>query len=417
MARPKAQAPARQYHISGKSVVRIDGRDIYLGKHDSPESIARYAVLISIYQANGMTLPEGFEAVSLDGPASTLLGRDLSIAAITNHESKPILVRHVTAVYLEHVKEKYANSPQECRRYVKLCRDLDLQHGNVLASDFGPVRLKEFRNYLVSTGLSRTYVNRLTRCVVAMFAHAVSGELLDVNVVARLKTLVSLRNGQTSAPETDEVEPANLEHVRATAVFLSPIIKSMLRIQIATGMRPKEICVMRPCDIDRSGEVWFYSLSKHKTSWRGKRKTVPLVGDARDAIIDYLQRDPEAYCFSPAEAMAWRRTVGASKRTTPLNQGNRKGTNVKADPKRTPRDRYDACSYRQAIARAAKLAKVPHWHPYQCRHLTATVVRAAFGCTEEAQALLGHSNSAMTAHYARESLVAATRAAKAAPNL
>ena len=76
MSRPKVPAPARQYHISGKSVVWIDGRDIYLGKHDSPESIARYAVLISIYRANGLTLPGGFEAGSLDGPASALLGRD-----------------------------------------------------------------------------------------------------------------------------------------------------------------------------------------------------------------------------------------------------------------------------------------------------------------------------------------------------
>jgi len=189
MSRPKVQAPARQYHISGKSVVRIDGRDIYLGKHDSPESIARYAVLISIYHANGMTLPGGFEAGSLDGPASALLGRDLAIAAITNHESKPILVRHVTAMYVEHVKEKYANSPQECYRYAKLCGDLDLTYGNILAADFGPVRLKEFRNYLVSTGLARSYVNRLTNCVIAVFAHAVSGELLDVNVVAGSKRL------------------------------------------------------------------------------------------------------------------------------------------------------------------------------------------------------------------------------------
>jgi len=51
MARPKAKAPARQYHISGQSVVRIAGRDIYLGKHDSPESIARYAVLVGIYHS------------------------------------------------------------------------------------------------------------------------------------------------------------------------------------------------------------------------------------------------------------------------------------------------------------------------------------------------------------------------------
>lgn len=46
MARPKSKAPNRRYHMSGQSVVTIAGRDIYLGPHDSPESIARYAVLM-----------------------------------------------------------------------------------------------------------------------------------------------------------------------------------------------------------------------------------------------------------------------------------------------------------------------------------------------------------------------------------
>ncbi len=46
MARPKSKAPARRYHLSGQSIVTIGGRDFYLGLHDSPESIARYAVLM-----------------------------------------------------------------------------------------------------------------------------------------------------------------------------------------------------------------------------------------------------------------------------------------------------------------------------------------------------------------------------------
>ena len=41
MARPKAKAPARRYHIRGQSIVTIAGRDIYLGPRDSAESIAR----------------------------------------------------------------------------------------------------------------------------------------------------------------------------------------------------------------------------------------------------------------------------------------------------------------------------------------------------------------------------------------
>ena len=33
----------------------------------------------------------------------------------------------------------------------------------------------------------------------------------------------------------------------------------MVRIQVATGMRPSEVCKMRPCDIDLSREdAWIY---------------------------------------------------------------------------------------------------------------------------------------------------------------
>lgn len=46
MARMKAKAPARRYHISGQSVVTIAGRDFYMGPHDSPESIEGCAALI-----------------------------------------------------------------------------------------------------------------------------------------------------------------------------------------------------------------------------------------------------------------------------------------------------------------------------------------------------------------------------------
>ncbi len=75
MARPKSKAPARRYHMSGQSVVTIDGRDYYLVPYDSPESIGRYAVLIGIYQSGGLSLPENFDPASLDQHAAGLLAR------------------------------------------------------------------------------------------------------------------------------------------------------------------------------------------------------------------------------------------------------------------------------------------------------------------------------------------------------
>ena len=74
MARPKAKTPARRYHISGQAVVTIEGRDFYSGPHDSPESIAGYAVLIGIYQAGGLKLPQDFDLSELDHKTAIILG-------------------------------------------------------------------------------------------------------------------------------------------------------------------------------------------------------------------------------------------------------------------------------------------------------------------------------------------------------
>lgn len=73
MARPKAKAPARRYHLCGQSVVTIAGCDFYLGPLDSPESIARFAVLITAYHKNGLALPDDFDLASIDDQVSASL--------------------------------------------------------------------------------------------------------------------------------------------------------------------------------------------------------------------------------------------------------------------------------------------------------------------------------------------------------
>ncbi|MCC9645010.1 site-specific integrase [Rhodopirellula sp. JC740] len=434
MPRPKSKMPARRFHVSGQSIVTFNSRTYYLGPHDSPESLARYAVLLAKYQAGGLTMPENFSVSDIEDQVQAMLGASQAGLIQEQQEDSPVLVAHVTALYREHLTTKYPISDQkeknkERYRCEQVADRLDKMFGDVPVDQFGPVKLRQFRDDLVANGMSRKkdgslrkplarkYINRIVNGVIGMFTHAVSGELVDIAKVQQLKTLETLRCGQTTAPETAPVKPVPIEQVRQTAPHLSPIIKAMLRIQVATGMRPGELCIMRPCDIDRSGENWIYVPSKHKTGWRGKSKAIPLVGDARDAITEFLQRHPESFCFSPKEAMEWRHAVAAANRTTPMSCGNRPGTNRKKSPKRLPRDRYDPQSYRQAIQRAQKAAGVPHWFPYQLRHLNATTIRAALGGTEEAQALLGHSTALMTAHYAQESLEAAVRAAKVAPKL
>lgn len=391
MARPKKSQPDYRYHMSGQAVVTFDQKNFYLGPHDSPESKAKYYRLLAIYAETGRAPTEDI-----------------------HQQDAPITVAHITAEAREWIAVKYAKDRTQTIRLNNLCGTLDDEYGDTPASEFGPRKLAELRDLFIAGGNCRKYANTQTANVVRIFRYAVSRELIDGAVLVNLDSLEPLRYGQTKARESSPVKPANIEHVRATAKFLSPPLRAMVRIQAATGMRPGEVCAMRPMDVDRSGEVWVYRPEDHKTAWRGKTKAVPIIGDAREALQPFLNRPADAYCFSPAESMRWHWEQRRAKRVTPANQGNRAGTNKKSRPEIVPGLAYSKDSYRRAIQRAAEQAKVDHWFPYMLRHMAGTMVRDALG-VEAAQALLGHSRAAMTEHYAKQNESKAIAAAMAAP--
>ena len=61
----------------------------------------------------------------------------------------------------------------------------------------------------------------------------------------------------------------------------------MVRLHLLTGMRPGEVCSMRLCDIDRSGDVWKYSPEGHKTEHHGRSRVI-LLGRKAQRILQPL---------------------------------------------------------------------------------------------------------------------------------
>jgi integrase len=81
----------------------------------------------------------------------------------------------------------------------------------------------------------------------------------------------------------------------------------------------------------------------------------------------------------------------------------------KSQPKRQPKERYDANSLRHAIKYAIQAANrvrekenlplIPDWKPNQLRHTAATILRREFGL-EVSRCILGHSSPETTLVYA-----------------
>ncbi|WP_413430906.1 tyrosine-type recombinase/integrase [Crateriforma spongiae] len=400
MPRKRSTAPGYRYHVSGQAVVTLDGRNFYLGEHGSPQSWAKYYALLAEYNANGQRMPEQVE---------------------THKSDQPVTVRCLTAEFREHAKVRYAKNAGELSRYGSLCSVLEDEYGDDPVENFGPRKLAELRDLFVASGNCRKYVNTQTRCIVSIFRFGVSREIVKPEYLVALQTLEPLKQGQTKARESEPVQPVDIEAVRLTAKHLSPTVKAMVRIQAATGMRPSEVCKMRPTDIEKRPDgVWVYRPPTHKTAHHGKTKAVPLVGDAKLALKPFLDRPDDEYCFTPKESADWHRDQRSANRKTPMNQGDRPGYGKTARDgtrkERNYRPCFGADSYRRAIQRAAEKAGTDHWFPYQLRHTAGTVIREALG-VEAAQAMLGHSRASMTEHYAKLSLEKAIEAAKAGPSV
>lgn len=376
----RATVPTYRLHkASGQAVVTIDGRDHYLGTHGSAESHQRYAQAIAD-RANGVAA-----AASRRRERPNVLTCDGLIVAWAEHAAKLYASGHEAGNY---------------RMVLALLRELN---GTTPAADFSPRDLRKIRDRMIADERARSAINREIVRVRTVFRWAAAEGLIPASVPAALAMLRGLRAGEGGAREAKPIRPVRRELVDATLAHLSPPVAAMVRLQLLTGMRPGEVCAMRPVDLDTSGRIWWYTPPRHKTAHRGAVRRIPLIPGAQEVLKPFLCRQLEACCFSPAEAEAWRTDRRAAARKTPASCGNRPGSRNALDPKRPPGTRYTTETYGRSIAYACDraLGEGERWTPNQIRHLVATEVRRLHGI-EAARVVCGHSVMSTTETYYAE---------------
>ena len=176
--------------------------------------------------------------------------------------------------------------------------------------------------------------------------------------------------GKSDARESYPVLPVDDATVEATLPHLDIVVSDMVRLQRLTGMRPGEVVLIRPTDIDRGAAVWQYRPAEHKMEHKGRRRVI-LIGPRGQAILlPHLLRDATSYCFAPNRGRLGRHTTH---------------------------------TYRDAIQSGCKKAGLEIWVPNQLRHSAATEIRKRFGL-EAAQVTLGHAAADVTQVYAERDL-------------
>lgn len=398
------RVPAYRHHKpSGLASVRIEGRDIYLGPHGTPESRAEYKRVIAEWLANYKADPG-----KLNG----------------NGQATNLVVDELIAAYLDFAKSYYVKNGAltgEYRNIGDALRPLTTLYGRTRVADFGPSSLKAVRQAMIDADLCRRTINNRINRIRRVFKWGVESELVPAEVLHALQAVAPLKLGRCNVREAEPVKPVPEHLIEPVLRLVAPHVAAMIRLQLLTGMRPGEVMQMRACEIDMSGPIWIYRPARHKTEHHGRQRVIYLGPKAQELLQPFVPVDRTAWLFSPREAMAHIHRERRAARQTPMtpNQAARKR---KRFPQWTPGDCYDRRSYAWAIRRACDAAFPPpkhvkekdraawrhehRWSPNQLRHNAATYLRKQFGI-EAARVVLGHASADVTEIYAEVDLAKA----------
>ncbi len=410
----------RHHKPSGRAVVTLGGRDVYLGPWRSAESKREYRRLIAEFLAtDGRVRPDA-------------AGGALTVMELLN-------------AYWGHLRRAYL--PTTLPSFKTALGILKTLYGDVDVSAIGPVSLKACREELVRRGLARTTVNRHIHQIRGCFRWGVEEGLVPGSVYHALTAVRGLRCGRSEARETEPVRPVADAMVDATLPHLTPVVRDMVQVQRLTGMRPGEVCAITTGALDTTGRVWFYKPRHHKTAHHGHERVIPLGPKAQAILARYLRPELDRSIFSPADSERRRREAAHAARRTPLNCGNVPGSNRRRRARKAPGEAWTTQSYGSAIQSATRWAfplpaeldgrdgetkaewwgrlgdedrrsvrrwwREHSWAPNQLRHARATEVRRLFGL-DGAAATLGHAQLETTAEwYAERSRELAERVALA----
>jgi hypothetical protein len=124
----------RKHRASGQAIVTFNGRDFYLGPHGTKASKAEYDRLCGEYLSSGGTLLQD--------------------------KREEITIVELLDAFAAHAVKYYGAGSTEPHNFKRIIKRLRLAYGNTLVRDFGPLRLKAFRDSLIADKLSRTGINK-----------------------------------------------------------------------------------------------------------------------------------------------------------------------------------------------------------------------------------------------------------------
>lgn len=331
-------------------------------------------------------------------------------------------VKVLATKYAEHCKAYYRQRGLPSTHFsqcAEAMNNLITAFGERPATELGAPEITQVRDAMVTSRLKNKYkrpdvrplalstVNGRLRIIKQMFAWARAYGWVSRECVFDVSIVKPLRSGRSLALDPESVDPVPENILAETLTVCPKTVADAIHVMYWTGMRPGELCIMRPCDIVRDGDVWMYHPEHHKTKYKGKVRVIPIGPEAQKYLSPYIEkRGLTEPIFLPADAHRERlEMIGFAKVTAyQMSRSHFK-----------PGRSYGNDTFRNAIQRACdrkfdpkgvarKKGDYSHrWHPHQLRHNAATRIREKLGI-EAVSDVLGHSSFNTSLIYAERSV-------------
>lgn len=390
-----AHTPKLRRHVRGYGVVRLSGDDKYCGPWPDPGSPA----------------PPEVEAAYHEYVARWVANGRKKLPARADRRAA-LVVKDLAELFVAEVRKDCTSPGNGPAHYELAFRPLVKLYGLHPAAEFDAAALEAVRDEMIRLGWKRSHVNRNVGRVRRCFRWGGRRKHVPPAVYQDLMTVESLRKGQRGVKERVRRRPAEESHVAAVAGHLTAPMAAMLWLCWHTGARPGEIRRMRVEEVDRSGDVWVYSLAEHKNGWRGQSRDVSIGPKGQAVLRPWLDLAGEGHVFSPKRCIAIHRAALAAEEAGDVL------TAVQAEAlhwfDRVPgravaaaTDSYTANGFEASMRRAAAAAGLTWFSAYSCRHGARMRVSREAG-DEAARAVLGQRSIETLVHYGQLDLKLAT---------
>lgn len=343
----------------GLARTTVNGKRVYLGKFDSPESRERYQQILADWEA-------AHSERSKAAPVTLTVSR-------------------LAFLFLKHAELEYVRDGKptgETANFRQALKALNNMFHGVPVIDFGPKKLKMLQQRMVDGGYAQQTINSALRRIRQVFDWGVSEEIVPGRIAQDLHTVAGLRAGRTKAAAPKSKGPVPLDDIAAIKPFVTRPVSGMIEFMLLSGCRPSEAIALKWSEIDNSGDVWFYRPGHHKTTHRGKNRLIAIGPKCQQVLNGLREMSRSDFVFDPQ--------VG-------FDEYSRKAFGDKAKTRKVGVC-YTKHGLNSSVRVACDRAGVARWSPGQLRKTRATEARQQSDL-ETAQQILGHSSKQTTERF------------------